>query len=412
LSTSISRFSIKSSLFYSDTLMVSAAFIIFVTGMGMQSAFGIFFTPMLNEFGWNKAMTSGAFSICFLVSGAVGVIMGRMCDRIGSRRVLILSGILLGAGYLMISQITSAWQFYIFYGFFIGAGMAAIWVPVMSSIAKRFVKKRNLMTAIVMTGGGIGSLVGPPLANLFIETYEWRGAYIILGSLTGALIILSAQFLRNNVSPGENGNSAEGAEKRVNIDHLKKDLNLLESWRTRQFWMQFMDMFCIGFCAYVVIIHVAPEVIDMGFSPEVAANILATSGGTAIISRLVLASIAGRIGNRNVLTIGFILMTLSVLWFISADTVIALFLASAVFGLGFGGGVANSPLTAEIFGVSSHGVILGVVNVSYCLGSAAGPFMAGLIFDSTGSYHIPFLICAIVGLAGLVSARLITPLSD
>jgi MFS family permease len=189
--------------------VVAAAFLIFLGAMGANTAFGVFFKPMLNDFGWTKALTAGAFSLLWIVNGIVGIAMGRFNDRFGSRGVITLSGLLLSSGYVLMSQVSAVWHLYLFYGVIVGTGMSGIWVPVMSTVARSFGDRRGIMTAIVMVGGGTGTLVAPPISTWLISLFAWRTSYIIVGCLVFIFVVLPAQFLRNtrpqadNVSPGQ-----------------------------------------------------------------------------------------------------------------------------------------------------------------------------------------------------------------
>ena len=99
----------KSRLFYGYIIVIASFFIAALT-MGTRTAFGTFFKPMLNDFGWTRAVTSGAFSLCMAMHGLLGILMGEITDRIGPRMALTLCGFLLGLGYLLMSQISAVWQ--------------------------------------------------------------------------------------------------------------------------------------------------------------------------------------------------------------------------------------------------------------------------------------------------------------
>ena len=147
--------SAKPKLFYGYIVVVVAFFVMAVM-WGTYNAFGVFFNPVLAEFGWTRAMTSGAFSLSLLVSGLSAILMGRLTDRIGPRWVVTLCGFLMGLGYLLISQVTAVWQLYLFYGVIIGIAMGGSWVPLMSTVARWFSARRSLMTGICLVGLGIG----------------------------------------------------------------------------------------------------------------------------------------------------------------------------------------------------------------------------------------------------------------
>jgi len=186
--------------FFYGYAVVGAAFIVMLVAQGAFLSFGVFFKPVLTDFGWTRAMTSGAFSLCFLLNGLLGIGMGMLNDRRGPRLVVTTCGILLGAGYLLMSQIDTIWQLYLFYGVIVGIGISGAWVPLLSTVSRWFVKRRALMCGIVLSGVGIGVVIIPPLAAWLISIYSWRTSYIIVGIIVLVLVILAAQFLRRDPS--------------------------------------------------------------------------------------------------------------------------------------------------------------------------------------------------------------------
>ncbi len=138
----------KSKFFYGYIVAITAFFIM-VLIWGTYYSFGIFFKPVSTEFGWTRAMTSGAFSLSMIMYGLLGIVMGGLNDRLGPRLVMTFCGFFLGLGYLLMSQTNTIWQLYLFYGGIIGIGMGGSWVPLTSTIARWFVKRRSMVTGIV-----------------------------------------------------------------------------------------------------------------------------------------------------------------------------------------------------------------------------------------------------------------------
>ena len=142
-----------------------------------------------------------------------------------------------------------------------------------------------------------------------------------------------------------------------------------------------------------------------------AANILAIVGALCVVGMNISGQSADRIGNKQVLIISFILMTVSFLILLVARTTWTYYLFAAILGLAYGGmQVLFSPLVAELFGLGSHGVILGSAGFSGSVGAAAGPFVAGWIFDSTRSYDAAFLLCLIMAVVSIILASLLRPI--
>jgi len=154
-----------------------------------------------------------------------------------------------------------------------------------------------------------------------------------------------------------------------------------------------------------------PHITELGISAASAASVLATAGGMSIIGNFVLGSAADRIGNRQVFIIGFIMMATVLFWLVPAAEAWMLYLFAVVFGFAHGGmGASESPLVAGLFGMSSHGLIFGVVGLGFTLGAAIGPFLAGHFFDITDSYQVAFLVCAAMSIVGLILTALLKPM--
>jgi len=263
--------------FFYGYIVVVAALCIMTVVWGTYHAFGIFFKPVLTEFGWTRAMTSGAFSLSMIMHGLLGIVMGRLTDRFGPRVVIALCGLLLGLGYLLMSQISDVWQLYLFYGMIIGIGMGGAFVPLVSTVARWFVARRSMMTGIIIAGFGIGGLIIPPVAGYLISIYGWRISYIILGSLILVVVVLAAQFLKRD--PTKMGQLPYGDNKRGE-DELKfgtEGFSIKEAFYTRQLWIAFTMLFCFGFCAYSITVHIVPHAIDLGISATGATGILAAA---------------------------------------------------------------------------------------------------------------------------------------
>ena len=382
-----------------------------VVSWATYTSYGIFFTPLLDEFSWNRAITSGAFSLSMFVYGILGVVVGALNDRFGPRMVLTSCGIILGLGYLLMARITVLWQLYLFLGIIVGTGMSGVWVPLLSTIARWFVKRRTLMSGIIIAGVGIGGLIGPPVISRLIEAYDWRMSYIIQGIVVLVLIVAATQLLRRDsgqirqlTDKGKNEVTLE-TEKSVDGSFTFKD-----AIKTAQFWINFCLLFCFGFGSFAIAVHIVPHAIDLGISSVIAANILAVRGAMSILGNNIFGALADRIGNRQIFIIGLIMTSASFFWLLIADELWMLYLFIVFSGFAGGGmGASESPLTAWLFGINSHGLIYGVVHVGFTLGAAAGPYLMGYIFDVTGSYQLAFLTCAILSVIGVILSLLLKP---
>ncbi|GAI94116.1 unnamed protein product, partial [marine sediment metagenome] len=255
-----------------------------------------------------------------------------------------------------------------------------------------------MMTGIVTSGTGIGTILLSLVASRLITDYGWRLSYIIVGSGVLVLLMLAAQFLRRD--PHQVGQLPYGGNE-VEAESLNSPTGgfcFREAVGTGTFWMVCAVFFCFGFNLYTIMVHIVPHAIELGIPPIVAASIIAVIGGVNTAGRIGIGSAGDRIGNKRCLIISFILLVAALLWVMVAREAWMFYLFAVVFGFGYGGLAALMSLVpAELFGLRSLGTIVGAVMCSFTIGGAVGPVLAGSIFDMTGSYNPAFLTCAAVG---------------
>ena len=326
---------------------------------------------------------------------------------------MTVCGFFLGLGYLLMSQISAIWQLYLFYGVIIAMGMSGAWVPLISTVPRWFVKRRGMMTGIVTSGSGIGTILLSLVASRLISEHGWRTSYIMVGLGVLVLLMLAAQFLRRD--PRQVGQLPYGGSE-VGDESLNLPAGgfcFREAIGTRLFWMVCVVFFCFGFNLYTIMVHIVPHATELGVSAVVAANIIAIIGGVNTAGRIVIGSAGDRIGNKQCLIISFILLAVALLWLMVAKELWMLCLFAVIFGFGYGGLAAlMSPVPAELFGLRSLGTIVGAVMCSFTIGGAVGPVLAGRIFDVTGSYTPAFWACIALGIAGIILSALLRPTSS
>jgi MFS family permease len=389
--------------------VAAACFAIQGIGIGSFISFGVFFKPLLAEFGWSRAILAGASSVTFLCSGILGIFVGGLNDRIGPRVIMAVTGGFFGIGYILMSQVSTLWHLYFFLGLVIGIGTSSIDVIPLTTTARWFVSKRGLMTGMVKVGTGAGQLTIPLMAGLLIAAYGWRTAYMIMGAVVLVLLVSISQLLRRD--PSQMGLLPDGTEEATAGEiGQTKGLRLREAISTRQFWIICLVNLTVIYCLLTIMMHIVPHAMDIGISSIKAAGIISTIGGVSMVGRLVIGIAIDRIGNKKSMIICFLILIASLLWLQVAGELWMLYLFAAVYGLAHGGFfTVISPIVAELFGIGSHGVLFGAVGFSGTVGGAIGPFLAGHIFDISSSYQLVFFILTGVSVAGLILISLLRP---
>ena len=398
-------------LFYGYRI-VSAGSVIQMLYLGCLFTYGVYFPQFESEFGWSRALISGAASLNFFILGVFGIVMGGATDRFGPRLVLTLSGVVFAVGYLLLGRLSTALELYLFYGIFCGLGIAALDVATLSPVARWFIRHRGMMSGIVKAGAGVGQVLIPLIAAVLVTVYGWRQACLLIGVVVLIGLAVMAQFMRG--APAELGLQPLGAETREEgiPTSTATGLTLKEALARQQFWILCLAKLSDMFCLFTIVTHIVPHGIDQGLSAPVAVTVLSTIGGCSIIGRILLGSTCDRLGAKLSLMISFALLLSSfILLQVSAEPRV-LFLFALIYGIAHGGFFAvASPSVAEYFGTRSHGMIFGTVIFAGTLGGTVGPLLSGRIFDLTGSYQIAFFILSGLAIFGLLLASRLRPLT-
>lgn len=403
--------------FFYGYIIAAAGFITWFFGWGTYVVcFGVFFKPLLVEFHWRRAEISLAYSIFLFTQAALGITMGWLTDKLGPRILVTIIGSCLGWSLILVSQVSSLWQFVISFAVVGGIGASILNVPIMATVTRWFVKRRGLMTGIVQSGIGIGGFFLAPFTGWLVLHYGWRTASIILGFMTAALMILAGSVLVRD--PGKIGQSPDGIWIEIphqmdsGKNHNRYPRLPLNMWmRSPSFWMLTGIYASIGYIRSTFTAHVAAHVQDLGFSLSDGATVLAIIAAGGILGRIGMGRLGDMIGNRKTLIISYTTMTLIIIWLLRSARLWELYLFGIVYGFGWGGlAVVRFAITAEVFGLASVGLIMGVLGFSDSLAATFSSYFGGFVFDRMGNYNAAFILCIAISMLGLFLSWRLRPL--
>src|SRR3984893_3550274 len=253
--------------FFYGWIIVVVTFVTIAIGANARTAFSLFFPPIIDEFGWERGVTAGAFSFGFLVSGAVSPLIGRLMDRSGPRAVMELGVALMAGGLLLAPLTTQPWHLYLTIGVMVGAGSVCLGYSGQSLFLPNwFNRRRGLAMGLAFAGVGLGSITLLPWVQLMIEQTGWRTACTAMGILI--LVVLAA----------------------INLLLLKRAL------RTARFWWISLGYFCGLYIWYAVQVHQTKYLLDIGFSPSVAVWALGAVSLLGIPGQIWLGHLSDRLG--------------------------------------------------------------------------------------------------------------------
>lgn len=387
----------KDRIYYGWVVVVAFLFIGIIS-YGINYSYGVFFKSLLQHFDWSRTLTSGLFSSYMLLQCVFAILGGWTLDRYGARIVFILMGFFTGLSLLLTSHANAPWHLFVSYSLLLAIGIGPIYTVTMATAARWFVVRRGLALGIVGAGAGLGIAAMTPIAAHLVSTYGWQNAYFIMGLVALATITPCALVLRKTptaVTPLADGESltdtSHVVSQKQNPDG-SDSFSLIQAVKTRNFWLLLSVWFLYAFCLHLVLVHLTPHAIDLGTGPMKAATFLGLIGGISIPGRIFMGRFSDIIGRKQAGIISALFMAGAMLLLAVGSKLWLLYLFSVIFGLSYGG--IDPPIVALIgdaFGTRHMGVILGVLVVGWSAGGAAGPALAGYIFDVSGNYVYAFL---------------------
>ena len=408
--------------FFYGWLLVAIGFVTMAVGVNARTAFSLLYPPILDEFGWDRAVTAGIFSFGFLVSALVTPFVGRMMDRHSPAIVVELGVVAMAAGLLLAPLAREAWQLYLTLGALVGGGINCLAYTGQSLyLTNWFVRRRGLALSIAFSGVGIGAVTLLPWLQTLIEARGWRPTCWVLGILVLVSLAPLNLLLRRRpedlgLNPDGIGASSETGGRHGNIidaDWAAVDWTLARALRTARFWWIAVGYFCGLFAWYAVQVHQTKYLIDIGFSPGTAAWALGIVSLVAVPGQIGLGHLSDRIGREWVWMIGnggFVLCCLALIALRDHPTMPGLYAMVVAQGaLGYGLTSVMGAIPAEIFEGRHYGSIFGCVMLAAILGGAAGPWLAGTLYDHFGDYAFAFSISMVLSLVSATAIWLAAP---
>ena len=350
-----------------------------IGSVGMWS-FVVALSAVQADFGISRAQAALPYTLSMAGFAFGGVMMGRLCDRLGLMTPLFIGAICLGAGYIGSSFATNV-VIYTMMQALIGFGASASFVPIMSDLSHWFIKYRGIAVAIASCGNYLAGTIWPPLLYLGIERLGWRDIHLITGLVCLATLLPLAGLMRSKHAVRTN--TMTQADQDTPGPQVSERLLL-------------MLLVVAGFACCVAMsmpqVHIVAYCADLGYGPARGAEMLSIMLGLGIVSRLTSGFIANKIGGLRTLLIGSGLQGVALLLYFFYDDLVSLYVISALFGL-FQGGIVPmyAVIVREYFFASRVGTLVGVIIMATLIGMAVGGWMSGFIFDMTGQYRLAFL---------------------
>ena len=337
------------------------------------------------EFGISRGAATLPYTLMMVGLGLGGIFTGRLADRHGIARVLVMGAIAVLVGYLWAATAGSIASFALANALLGFLGGSATFAPLMADTTLWWNKRRGIAVAICASGNYIAGALWPPLAQWGIEHHGWRPTYLALGLICGLGMALLALRMRQR-PPAVQPSAPNAAGHAVAGDRPFGLAPAHAQW-----------LLCVAGVACCVAmampqVHIVAYCTDLGYGAARGAQMLSLMLASGIASRLISGWICDHIGGVRTLLLGSALQGVALLMFLPFDGMASLYVVSALFGL-FQGGIvpAYAIIVREHFAPREVGARVGAVIMATMLGMALGGWMSGWIFDVTGSYRAAFL---------------------
>ena len=378
-------------------VIVAVATIMWMTSSSLRFAVAILVPEFETLFGWSIGFITLGFTIQWLMSAALSPICGWLSDRYGVRRVMWAGGVLFMFGMVMTGIMTQLWEFYLYFGLVLAAGMAAFQVTLVSGVTLWFRKNLGLVMGVLQGLQGLGTGLAILMVYLLFDKYGLQVTFWVPGIAGGIILLSLTKWFYNE--PADRGITQWGAPanepvrslQNNAVAKLRTNTFLKEVQKTPTFWNlgTIHGLGCAGH--NIILILLVAIAIEDGISSGVAAMIYLTLTVVSTATRFATPVVADIVGSKWVMMVCFGLQTLPILILFGAgDSVPLYFLFAVLFGIGMGGEMTAFPIiNRQYYADAPTGTAYGWQMMGAGLGMALGPVSAGFLRDATDSYFWP-----------------------
>lgn len=396
-------------------------FIVLIAGVsmmliyGIRHSFAVFFSRILEEFGWNRADTAMMFSLNVFIYGIFAPLAGSLAEH-WKPKILMPWGIsILGLATVGCAFAQKLWHFYLLFGFLMPLGSALSGWPIIApSLINWFRQRRGLVLGLGQMGGGLSFLYSL-FVEILISSLGWRNTFLILAMILGVFLFPLYLFFFH-YRPEEKGlkpygkdipSYQESAQKtEMASTYIPPESRLMAVLKSSRLWLLVLSYALFwGVGCYLILAHQVRFLQDIGYDSFFSASIFALLGITLVVGQLS-GFLSDALGREKTATLASLLSIGGLLALVSVqDTAHSWLLYLFAVAFGYGIGLYSPTLfasTADIFPGRHYGVAAGLLLMGMGMGGIIGPWLGGYLFDLFGHYFISFALCmACLGVASI-----------
>ena len=398
--------------FYGWKLLAVMWLIVFLN-FGLPLCGAIVINPyMAADLHFDRGMLGLVYAVFQLTTGVPGPLVAFSINKKGVRFTLIAGCVLVVLGSLLMAlYVHSAVQVFIVFGLIIGLGaFTGGPLATQTGIAQWFDNRRTFAISVLLTGGGISTIVGPPLLNRLIVASggNWRVAWWLVAAGSICSMLLAFFFVKER--PAELGQLPDGrradeepvsaaapARARRTVYHCQKDWRPSQVWRSSTFWLMLVALvgFSPGYAAFMA--HGVVHLEDLGNTPTAAAFFISLTAAAGLLGMLAVAGLGDRIELRLIWAVASLAFGAGMLLSLKATQPSFFWSSAILMGAGFAACITCvMTMPANYFGRQAYASVVGVLMVAGTIFGAVGAYGAGYVYDHFGSYRPAFFAIAVL----------------
>jgi MFS family permease len=411
-----------SGAFYGWKLLAVFWFTVFVVLGFPAYGMGIMNTFMAEQMGFDRTVLGLLFTVFMVMSGLPAPLFAILVNRKGVRFTIVTACLLMLCGSLaMATLVHTVWG-----AIFAASGVVALavaagaGVPTQTGVMRWFVRRRALAMSIVVSAGGFGGFIAPPLINRMIESAggDWRVGWWVFVAVAAIATVVAALFVREH--PADLGQYPDGiapdaagpgpAHKKRSVFLTTEEWTSQEALRSPTFWVLLLCMCGMSLGYTWLLSHGFVHLQDLGHSRAAAAAAGSTFAIFTLAGKFTVGGSGDRVEPRFLFSIAMALFAVGLVVVMNATTTASLYVYAILLGVGWGGALTClMTLLGNYFGTKAYAGVVGVTIAVQTTVSAIAPSVAGYLFERTGTYGPTVYTIAVLCLVGSVVLLLAKP---
>lgn len=352
-----------------------------VVGVGMWSIVVILPAVQI-DLDLTRSQASLPYVFTMMGYGLGGIVFGRFSDKYGIYKTVVAGIVMMSVGYVSASFATGVGLLCVSQGLLIGIGTSTTFAPLIAHVSHWFDRRKGAAVGIIASGQYLSGAIWPTVLESSVQGYGWQQTYWFVGLIVLVLALPLSLVLRKIPATDK---SVAGSRN----DWDQKDIPVSPAWLIA---LLMVAIFCCCIAMSMPQVHMVAFCGDLGFGAATGAKMLSVMLAFGVVSRLSFGWLSDHIGGLKTVFIGVFLQGIGLALFLIFDTLVSLYVISALFGL-FQGGIVPAYALAvrEYLPQRVAGERVGLVMMASLLGMALGGWIPGYLFDLTGSYDIAFV---------------------